>query len=91
MSSPHSAKIQNLLTKIRFLQGTEVMTPKQRAHEAIHILYTQRSHTQVFMITEEVHGVPLSKKLTFNLTLFPLSRYYYSPIIFLENTKQGEL
>lgn len=49
------------------------MTPKQRAHEAINILYTQRSHTQVFMITEEVYGVPLSKKLTFDLTLFPSS------------------
>lgn len=36
---PYSAKTQKLLTKHnQILQGTEVITPKQRAHEAINIL-----------------------------------------------------
>jgi hypothetical protein len=36
---PYSAKTQNLLTKHnQILQGTEVITPKQKAHEVINIL-----------------------------------------------------
>lgn len=36
---PLLSKIQHLLTKHnQILQGTEVITPKQRAHETINIL-----------------------------------------------------